>query len=136
MNSLAFRLLWPSDVDRQAIADLSKLPTKPILIERIKQQSKQNIFSCFFFLNLLYWSGEYEQLANELNQEKITSSIDRFFWMTILNHSNEIQQLFDRTLDWICENKQENILEFLTMMIKVKRSDEIFEYLIQHEHIE
>jgi len=56
--------------------------------------------------------------------------------MTILNHSNEIQQLFDRTLDWICENKQENILEFLTMMIKVKRSDEIFEYLIQHEHIE
>ena len=86
--------------------------------------------------HLLYWSGEYEQLANELNQEKITSSIDRFFWMTILNHSNEIQQLFDRTLDWICENKQENILEFLTMMIKVKRSDEIFEYLIQHEHIE
>ena len=71
-----------------------------------------------------------------MNQEKITSSIDRFFWMTILNHSNEIQQLFDRTLDWICENKQENILEFLTMMIKVKRSDEIFEYLIQHEHIE
>lgn len=61
---------------------------------------------------------------------------DRFFWMTILNSSNDIQQLFDRTLDCISENKQENIFEYLTMMIKMKRFDEIFEDLIQHEHIE
>ena len=38
VNSLAYRLLWPSESDRQIISDLSTLPDRAHLIERIKQR--------------------------------------------------------------------------------------------------
>jgi len=67
VNSLAYRLLWPSETDRQIISgihrffdfrllkilfeflDLSLLPDKASLIERIKQQSMfySFIFECY-----------------------------------------------------------------------------------------
>jgi hypothetical protein len=56
--------------------------------------------------------------------------------MGILNNSEEIQSLFDRAFDLIKENNEEQILEFITMMIKAKRNQEIIEYLINHDHIE
>ncbi len=85
---------------------------------------------------MLYWSGEYEELLNELCKRNITASNHLFFWMGILNNSNEIQSLFDRTFDWIRENNEEYTLEFITMMVKAKRNEELLEYLINHDHIE
>jgi len=85
---------------------------------------------------MLYWSGEYDELLNELCKRNITSSNQLFFWMGILNNSNEIQALFDRTLNWITENNETYTLEFITMMVKAKRNEELLEYLINHDHIE
>ncbi len=56
--------------------------------------------------------------------------------MGIFNTSNEIQSLFDRTLNWITVNNEEHILEFITMMVKAKQNQELLEYLINHDHIE
>jgi hypothetical protein len=56
--------------------------------------------------------------------------------MTILNDSNDLQPLFDRTFDWIKANSEEHILEFITMMIKAKRNEELLGYLINHDHVE
>ncbi len=86
--------------------------------------------------HMLYWSGEHTDLLNELCQGKTTSSNHLFFWMGILNNSTEIQTVFDRTLDWIKENNEEYTLEYLTMMVKAKRNEELLEYLITHDHIE
>jgi len=85
---------------------------------------------------MLYWSGEHVELLNELCKRNNTSSNHLFFWMAILNNSNEILPVFDRTLDWITENNEEHTLEFMTMMIKAKRNQELLEYLINHDHIE
>ena len=89
-----------------------------------------------FIYHMLYWSGEHSELLNELCKRDRTSSNQLFFWMGILNNSDEIQSLFDRTFDLIKENNEEQILEFITMMIKAKRNQEIIEYLINHDHIE
>jgi hypothetical protein len=56
--------------------------------------------------------------------------------MGILNNSTEIQTIFDQTLNWIKENNEEYTLEYLTMMVKAKRNEELLEYLITHDHIE
>jgi hypothetical protein len=89
-----------------------------------------------FIYHVLYWSGEHEQLLEELCQRNITSSNQLFFWMSIFNNSTEIQSLFGRTLDYITEKNEEHTLEFITMMVKAKRNDELLEYLINHDHIE
>jgi len=89
-----------------------------------------------FIYHMLYWSGEHVELLNELCKRNITSSHQLFFWMGIFNTSNEIQSLFDRTLNWITVNNEEHILEFITMMVKAKRNQELLEYLINHDHIE
>lgn len=85
---------------------------------------------------MLYWSGEYNELLNELSKRNITSSNQLFFWMSILNNSNEVQTLFDQTMNWLTENNEEYTLEFITMMVKAKRNEELLEYLINHDHIE
>ena len=86
--------------------------------------------------HLLYWSGEHGGLLDELRTEKITSPGHLFFWMAIFNQSPEIQPVFDQTLDWIKTNHEEHTLEFLTMMVKAKRNDELLDYLTTHDHIE
>ncbi|CAF4873882.1 unnamed protein product [Rotaria sp. Silwood1] len=134
LNSFAYRLLWPSETDRQVVSDLSLLPDKTSLIERIKQQSLNSTND--FIYHMLYWSGEHNELLNELCKRNIKSSNDLFFWMGILNNSNEIQPLVDRTFDLIKENIEQQTLEFITMMIKVKRNQELLEYLINHDHVE
>jgi hypothetical protein len=85
---------------------------------------------------MLYWSGENSELLNELCKRNITSSNQLFFWMAILNNSNEIQSLYDRTFDWITENSENYTLEFITMMVKAKRNQELLEYFINHDHVE
>jgi hypothetical protein len=85
---------------------------------------------------MLYWSDEHTELLNELCKRDTTSSNHLFFWMAILNKSNEIQSLYDRTFDWVTANNEEHTLEFITMMIKAKRNQEVLEYLINHDHIE
>lgn len=85
---------------------------------------------------MLYWSDERVDLLNELNKESITSSNSLFFWMAILNDANEIQPLIDKTYDLIKKNREQQVLEFITLMIKLKRNQELLEYLINHEHIE
>ncbi|CAF1167616.1 unnamed protein product [Rotaria sordida] len=134
LNSFAYRLLWPSETDRQAISDLSLLPDKASLFDRIKEQTMNSTND--FIYHMLYWSGEHNALLNELCKRNITSSNELFFWMAILNNSNEIQPLVDRTFDLIKENNEPQILEFITMMIKVKRNQELLEYLINHDHVE
>ena len=56
--------------------------------------------------------------------------------MAMLNDSNDLQPLFDRTLEGLKENHQEHILEFVTMMVKAKRHEEVLEYLTHHDHVE
>ncbi len=85
---------------------------------------------------MLYWSGENSELLNELCKRNRTASNQLFFWMTILNNSNEIQSLYDRTFDWITENSENYTLEFITMMVKAKRNQELLEYFINHDHVE
>lgn len=85
---------------------------------------------------MLYWAGEYNDLLNDLNNQSTISSNQLFFWMSILNNSNEIQTLFDRTMNWLIENNEEHTLEFITMMVKAKRNEDLLEYLINHDHIE
>ncbi|CAF0792052.1 unnamed protein product [Adineta ricciae] len=131
LNSLAYRLLWPSEVDRQSISDLSSLPEKACLIERIKQQKMSKVI-----YHMLYWSGEYTQLSNGLCQADPVSSLDLFFWMAILNSTHETQSLYDRTFEWMAENKEKHMLEHITMMIKAQQSQSLFEYLINNDHIE
>ena len=85
---------------------------------------------------MLYWSGEHTQLSNTLCQADPVSSPDLFFWMAILNNSHETQTLYDRTFEWMAENKENHILEYITMMIKAQQSQSLFEYLINNDHIE
>lgn len=109
------------------------MPDRSSLIERIKQQRDPNNELIY---HLLYWSGEYAQLLNELNTGKITSPNHLFFWMAIFNSTTEIQPVFEHTLDWIRSNDEEHTLQFLTMMARAKRYDEIVDYLTTHDHIE
>jgi hypothetical protein len=85
---------------------------------------------------MLYWSGENSELLNELCKGNRIASSQLFFWMAILNNSNEIQSLYDRTFDWITENSENYTLEFITMMVKAKRNQELLEYFINHDHVE
>jgi hypothetical protein len=89
-----------------------------------------------FIYHMLYWSGEYNELLNALCKGDKTSSNHLFFWMGILNNSDEIQSLFDRTFELIKGNNEEQTLEFITMMIKAKRNQELLEYLTNHDHTE
>ncbi|CAF4456978.1 unnamed protein product, partial [Adineta steineri] len=59
-----------------------------------------------------------------------------FFWMTILNNSNDVESLYNRTFDWIKENNENHTLEYMTMMIKEKRNQDLLEYLINQDYIE
>lgn len=56
--------------------------------------------------------------------------------MAMLNDSNDLQPLFDRTVEGLKENHQDHILEFVTMMVKAKRHEEVLEYLTHHDHVE
>lgn len=85
---------------------------------------------------MLYWSGEHVELLNLLCQRTIATSNNLFFWMAILNDSNEVQPLVDRTFQLIKDNHEQQILEFITMMIKLKQNQELLEYLINHDHVE
>lgn len=55
--------------------------------------------------------------------------------MSILYSTKETQLLLDRTLNRIIESKEECTLEFLIMMIKVKRYEKLLEYFINHDYI-
>ncbi|CAF1161460.1 unnamed protein product [Adineta steineri] len=134
LNSLSYRLLWPLETDRQMISDLSTLPDRTSLIERIKQQDFESMNN--FIYHLLYWSGENTLLLNELCKRNTISSNQLFFWMTILNNSNDVESLYNRTFDWIKENNENHTLEYMTMMIKEKRNQELLEYLINQDYIE
>ncbi|CAF3763564.1 unnamed protein product [Rotaria socialis] len=134
LNSLAYRLLWPSETDRQVISDLSLLPDKESLIGRIKQQQFCSTNDLIY--HFLYWSGEHVELLNLLCEGSIATSSNLFFWMAILNDSNEIQPLVDKTFHLIKDNHEQQILEFITMMIKLKQNQELLEYLINHDHVE
>lgn len=59
-----------------------------------------------------------------------------FFWMAMLNNSNEVQHLLDRTFELIKENYEQQMLEYITMMIKRKQNQELLEHLISEDHIE
>ena len=150
-NSLAYRLLWPSPENgattsgehlHQSIdllcfpsaSDLSALPDKTTLIGRIKDLALQS--SDPFLYHLLYWSGAHQELLNELNKQNFSSYNQIFFWMAMFNDSIDVQPLFDRVLNGMKETHDENVLEFVTMMIKAKRHNEVLDYLIHHDHTE
>ena len=85
---------------------------------------------------MLYWSGASTELLSELCKENLSSVPHRFFWMALLNDSSDLQPLFDRTLEGLKENHAEHILEFVSMMVKAKRDQEILKYLTDHDHVE
>jgi hypothetical protein len=86
--------------------------------------------------HILYWSNSSADLLRELSHSNAISASHMFFWMAMMNNSNDMQLLLDRTIDGMKENHNEYILEFVTMMIKAKRNEEVLEYLIGHDHIE
>ena len=152
VNSLAYRLLWPSESDRQIISDLSSLPERSQLIERIKQLGKYValIFclctsskSCLdvdasteLIYHMYFWSSERAELFNMLNKRSIVSSVNAFFWMAMLTDDEHVQPLFDRTMAWIGERRDEQSLEWISMMVKAKRNQELLDYLVHHDHVE
>jgi len=133
-NSLAYRLLWPSQEDRATVSDLSVLPNKPTLIERIKDLAVQSSDPSIY--HMLYWSGAHPELLRELNKQNLSSYNQLFFWMAILNDSIDVQPLFDRILNEMKESHDEYILEFVSMMVKAKKYTDVLDYLIHHDHTE
>ena len=89
-----------------------------------------------FVFHLLYWSGCRSTLQNALAKPSQISISRLFFWMAILNDNIEQQALFNHTLNEIKNHHQDYILEFITMMVKMQRMEEIIDFLIEEGHFE
>lgn len=124
-----------------SILDLSLLPSKNTLIERIQHfvvslsdddaNSKRH-----FIYHILFWCQAFNELKEKISKHEHLPMHQLFYWMLMLNESPLDITLLEKALDTIKQNQKDYILEYLTMLLKAKRVGDIFDHLLAEEHIE